>query len=94
MLPRDTTVEVVYIPLGNQPAFHVTEAYHQGMTVQDALDASGVFKKHPEAQHFNVGVFAEVLARDALIQPGMRLEVYQPLQGNPKEKRRQRAKAK
>jgi uncharacterized protein len=87
----EPNIEVVYVPRG-EAAFHTTHALYAGMTVLDALDVSQVFQAHPEARGFEVGVFARRVALDMVLMPGMRVEVYRPLQGGPKEKRRRRAK--
>ena len=87
MLP----VEVVYAPLEGD-AMHTTHAFHTGMTVADALTASGVFERYAEADKLSVGVFSRVVALDTLLKPGDRVEIYRPLLSDPKEKRRKRVK--
>jgi uncharacterized protein len=84
-------IEVVYVPQG-EAAFHTTHTLYDRMTVSDALEASQVFQVYPEARGFVVGVFSRRVALDMVLMPGMRVEVYRPLQGGPKEKRRRRAK--
>jgi len=63
-----------------------------GATVRDALAASGLRERHPgldfEAQV--VGVWGQRQALDAPLREGDRVEVYRPLQVDPKEARRQR----
>jgi len=87
MLP----VEVVYAPEGAD-TIHTTHAFDAGMTVADALEQSGVFKRYPEAQDLSVGIFSQIVALNTLLKPGDRVEVYRPLSGDPKEKRRKRVK--
>lgn len=87
MLP----VEVVYAPEGAD-TLHTTHAFNTGMTVADALTASGVCERYPEAKKLPVGIFSRIVALDALLKPGDRVEIYRPLLGDPKEKRRKRAK--
>ena len=37
-----------------------------------------------------VGIFGQLIARDRILEPGDRLELYRPLAADPKEARRQR----
>jgi uncharacterized protein len=41
----------------------------------------------------DVGLFGELCARDAVPLDGDRIEIYRPLRSDPKESRRERAKA-
>lgn len=87
MLP----IEVVYAPKGGD-TIHTVHAFYAGMTVADALTASGVFEQYPEAQDLSVGIFSRKVTLDTLVKPGDRVEVYRPLLSDPKEKRRKRVK--
>jgi len=87
MLP----LEVVYAPKG-AGTMHTTHAFYAGMTVADALNASGVFEQYPEAEGLPVGIFSRIVTLDTPVKPGDRVEVYRPLLGDPKEKRRKRVK--
>lgn len=88
MLPP---IEVVYAPEGVS-TLQTTHAYHDGMTVADALAASRLFEHHPEAKYLAVGIFSQKVALDTLVKPGDRVEVYRPLISDPKDKRRKRVK--
>ena len=56
-----------------------------GATVRDALAAAGI-----DAQR--VGIFGKRVSADARLADGDRVEVYRPLQIDPKQARRQRAR--
>ncbi len=67
-----------------------------GATLRQAVDASALLQRHPgidlDAQ--KLGVFGKVKPADAPLRDGDRVEVYRPLQADPKETRRRRAKHK
>ena len=56
-----------------------------GATARDALAAAG----WADARHF--GIFGRLVAPDARLADGDRLEIYRPLSADPKEARRRRA---
>jgi uncharacterized protein len=60
-------------------------AMPDGSTVQDALVQTGW--AYGEAV---VGIWGRKVPLDQVLQPGDRLEIYRPLQVDPKEARRQR----
>jgi len=65
----------------------------RGTTVAQAIDASGVLSSHPEidlSQH-RLGIFGKLKAADTEVREGDRIEIYRPLQADPKETRRRRA---
>ena len=67
-----------------------------GATLLQAVKASGVLLKHPEIDMGTqkIGVYGKVKPADTLLRDGDRVEVYRPLQADPKETRRRRAKHK
>ena len=69
--------------------------FHDGLTVQKAIDASGILKHFPDINLDNnaVGVFSKPCKLDTLLRVGDRVEIYRPLIADPKEVRRQRAEA-
>lgn len=83
-------VEVVYAPKG-APVVHAYLSLATGSSVQDALQHARLFSHHPEAIDFSVGIFGKVVSLDTLIKNGQRIEVYRPLEIDPKEKRRRLA---
>ena len=63
-----------------------------GATVNDAVLASGLAQRHPK---FNLhampcGIWGALRPRDCLLRDGDRVELYRPLQVEPKEGRRRR----
>jgi putative ubiquitin-RnfH superfamily antitoxin RatB of RatAB toxin-antitoxin module len=65
----------------------------QGATVADAVQS---LKQRRDCdswqlEHVSVGIFGEIKSMDYVLAAGARLEVYLPLQLDPKEARRLRA---
>jgi putative ubiquitin-RnfH superfamily antitoxin RatB of RatAB toxin-antitoxin module len=84
-------VEVVYaLP---QAQTEITVDLPAGAVVQEALDASGIFGRHPEidAGRCPVGVWGRVAERSQVLRDRDRVEIYRPLQADPKQVRRDRA---
>lgn len=89
--PGSMNIELVYCP---QPGKLVQArmSLPLGSLVQDALSQSGVLTAHPELAQapLALGIWgAHCRATDAL-REGDRVEIYRPLQVDPKEARRQR----
>ena len=84
-------VEVVY-----SPAARVVDCMALqlpgGSRLADALRHSALLGRHPElrAAPLAVGVWGRLCEQDQLLRSGDRVEVYRPLQIDPKEARRQR----
>ena len=85
-------VEVVFCLLQTQPAKKKTCAWFSGMTVNDALNQSGMIYELDPALHLCTGIFSKLVDLTSLVQPGDRIEVYRPLTRDPKETRRKRAR--
>jgi putative ubiquitin-RnfH superfamily antitoxin RatB of RatAB toxin-antitoxin module len=66
-----------------------------GATLGDALEASGLAKRHPDVDmaRARVGIFGKLSDRKAVLADGDRVEVYRALIANPKERRLKRAAA-
>ncbi len=62
--------------------------------VADALRESRIGERHPEIDvaRCDVGIFGRRVGRDALLADGDRVEIYRPLQADPKASRRARAR--
>ena len=90
-LPRLLHVAVAYSPRARM--VDLTElALPAGATVRDALVASGLAERHPGLDVFAqpVGVWGRRQPLDTPLRDGDRVEVYRPLEVDPKEARRQR----
>lgn len=66
-----------------------------GATVQQAIDASGIVTLFTEIDvtDLSVGIFSKRAKLTDELVSGDRVEIYRPLQVDPKEARRLRAKA-
>lgn len=84
-------IEVVYALPTEQCVF--TSVFNQAVTVQEAIDASGVLERYPEIDlAFNkVGVYGRLVKLDSALKDKDRVEIYRPLIADPKEIRRIRA---
>ena len=62
-------------------------------TVAQALAASGILARHPDIDlsATALGIWGRRVTPDALLREGDRVEIYRPLQVDPKEVRRRRA---
>jgi uncharacterized protein len=84
-------IEVVYaLPAGEDA---VTLRLPAGATALDAVRASGVLERHPEIdlEGQKIGIHGRVVAAQAPLRNGDRVEIYRPLLLEPKEARRRRA---
>ena len=84
--------ELVYVPQDKPPVLF-TSPWTDNMSVDDLIQASGFMHEYPEIKTLNVGIFARRVTWETKIKPGDRVELYRPLQIDPKEKRRRKAKA-
>ena len=85
-LPDEACLETLALPVGS--------------TIAHALSASELVIRFPALQpaiaagETKVGIFGKVKTPETVLRDGDRLEVYRPLQADPKESRRRRAKHK
>lgn len=86
-------VEVIFIA-DDQTCFHQHLCLAADSTVEQVLEASGLFQRHPEAVNYTVGIFSKQTSLTAFVKNGDRIEVYRPLRCDPKIQRRERAKKK
>lgn len=61
-------------------------------TVGEAIEVSGILAELAEFAPAGIGIFGRTVTRDARLRAGDRVELYRPLQIDPKEARRRRAK--
>ncbi len=85
-------VEVVYALPEGEDSVRVRLA--PGATAGDAVHASGILARHPDIDlgRNKLGVYGKVVAPDARLTDGDRVEIYRPLAMDPKEARRRRAR--
>jgi putative ubiquitin-RnfH superfamily antitoxin RatB of RatAB toxin-antitoxin module len=85
------SIEVVYA-LPNEQIL-LKRKVQAGMTVVDAIKASGVLDKHPEIDLATnkMGIFGKLTKPDAVLRDKDRIEIYRPLIADPKEILRKRA---
>lgn len=84
-------VEVVYSPRARHVET-VALTLPGPCSLIQALRSSGLFERHPDLdpQDLRVGVWGRLRRLDDPVCDGDRMEVYRPLQVDPKEARRQR----
>ena len=65
-----------------------------GSTLLQAVQASGVQQRYPQIDlgAHKLGIFGKLRPADTVLRDGDRVEIYRPLQADPKETRRRRAK--
>ncbi len=63
-----------------------------GATLNDAISASGMPQRHPDLDlaQARTGIWGRMQAGDTLLRERDRVEIYRPLQVDPKEARRLR----
>jgi uncharacterized protein len=84
-------IEVVYALPHEQVLLKIK--LPQGATVAEAIEASGIVRRHPEidlAQN-KLGIYGKLTKADAVLRDRDRVEIYRPLIADPKEIRRKRA---
>jgi len=86
-------VEVAYA-LPCQQLITLVHADHS-MTVEKAIQASGILQKFPEInlRVNKVGIFGKLSKLDSTLRHMDRIEIYRPLKADPKELRKQRVAA-
>ena len=85
------TIEIVYALPKRQLLRRLSLA--KGNTVRDAIKASGIAKEFPEIElaHHRFGIHGRIAQAETALNDGDRVEIYRPLQADPKELRRKRA---
>jgi uncharacterized protein len=92
--PGALTVSVAYSPRAGEVDEQTLQLPH-GATVADALRASGLRQRHPglALDALPVGIWGAFCDRGDVLRDRDRVELYRPLQVDPKEARRQRQRA-
>lgn len=92
--PESIAVQVCYaLP---DRAFLSDLSLPAGSTLRQAIEHSGLLLAHPEIDlALNmVGIYSKKKTLDTVLRQHDRVEVYRPLQADPKEARRRRASGK
>jgi putative ubiquitin-RnfH superfamily antitoxin RatB of RatAB toxin-antitoxin module len=91
--PETIEVELVYATAQGQQVRKLRVLV--GTTVMAAIEAVGLVEAIPgvvvDADH--LGIFARKVTPDHRLEQGDRIEIYRPLQRNPMDARRQRARS-
>ena len=89
MKPPEIVVDVVYALPRRQVMRRL--ALPEGSTLGDAIRASGLAEEFPEIGWARAGIYGKPAAAEAILRDRDRVEIYRPLQVDPKEVRRARA---
>ena len=84
-------VEVIYATAARQQL--ISLELPEGATVRDAIVHSGVLEQNPglDPDQCQPGIFSRRVALDHVLSAGDRVEIYRPLQIDPRDRRRRRA---
>lgn len=85
--------ELVYMPANGDPLLFSCP-WVAGFTVERLVHTSGFLQQDADIANLSVGIFSKCVNWDTLVKAGDRVEIYRPLLGDPKEKRRRKAKGK
>lgn len=93
-MPDSSRIAVSVIYAEPERVFTAELSLPAGAIVADAIDASDVRTACPDAEirDDRLGIFARKVSPDATLRDGDRVEIYRPLEIDPKEARRNRAK--
>ncbi len=89
------SVTKVWVAYANEKQqFHIELQFCDGMTVADAIAQSGLETQVNLPENYSCGIFGvKCNDQNQLLQVGDRVEIYRVLTINPKDIRRNRAKA-
>ncbi len=92
-MAESLTVEVVLATPERQVLLSVNVS--AGASVADAIAASGIESQFPDRAiaDMPVGIWGRPVSRDTRVSSGDRIEIYRSLEVDPREARRQRARA-
>ncbi len=84
-------VEVAYALSEKQSL--VTLELEEGVTIKDAIEASGILEQYKEIDlsKDRVGIFSKFATLDTVLREKDRVEIYRPLIADPKKVRQERA---
>ena len=92
-MAADMSVEVVLATPERQVLLTVN--VEAGASVADVVVSSGIESRFPglAVADMAVGIWGKPVSRDSEVNAGDRIELYRPLEIDPREARRQRARA-
>jgi putative ubiquitin-RnfH superfamily antitoxin RatB of RatAB toxin-antitoxin module len=92
MVVESITVEVAYATISQQPVF--TLEMFVGSTVEQAIIQTRLLETFPEIDLSinKVGIFGHIVNLSKVLQSGDRVEIYRPLQVDPRLARRERVR--
>ncbi len=81
-------VSVVYATAAKQALVNVE--LPDGATVKQAIERSGILGRFPDIdlEQQKVGIYGKVIALDAAVPDGARVEIYRPITADPKTVKR------
>lgn len=87
-MPEHSWIEVVYALAGRQCVVRLPLA--QPMTAAEAVRASGLLEENPAlaGQSLALGIYGRRIDDNHALRPGDRVEIYRPLEADPREARR------
>ncbi len=83
-------VELVYLPK-NKEGFHRTLEVEEGSSVKAVIEKSSLLEVFPNLSLDKVGIYSKLVSLDTIVHSGDRVEIYRPLEIDPKERRRKQA---
>lgn len=92
-MAESLTVEVVLATPQQQVL--LTVDVDGGASVADVIGCSGIESRFPDlvVADLVAGIWGKPVSRDTVVNDGDRVELYRPLEIDPREARRQRARA-
>jgi putative ubiquitin-RnfH superfamily antitoxin RatB of RatAB toxin-antitoxin module len=93
LMAEQLQVEVAFALPEKQVLFPLT--VDQGATIADVIAASGLAERFPNEsiRALETGIWGRPAARDRCVEEGDRVELYRPLQRDPREARRELAQS-
>lgn len=93
MSSPEPAVTVVYARPERQ--WEVRVRLREGMTAEEVVRASGLVRERPEiaTQPLLLGIYGRRVEGDQVLRDGDRVEIYRPLRFDPREARRNAARA-
>ena len=84
-------VEVAYALAKKQSL--ISLEVKEGCTLKEAIDASGILKQYKQIDlsKDRVGIFSKFATLDTVLREKDRVEIYRPLEADPKKVRKERA---